>query len=622
MKALKSYYTSPQGQFGFILLLFTCFLTAINFIINAARHEVNLDFATWIYYLVASVGYAFIFASILYLLFYLPLSCISRSYKLPAVVYIIFAILLQIILIVDGFVYNIYDYHLNAAIVELFFKAGTDVFVFDMGLQIKIVLLLLLVAVLPYVLVFRFARQLINLFALKRKSICLISTVLLLLFVFANLTYAWGRKSHNFGIVKSAASIPLFQASILNKILIKWELSQQDDIDKVMFYVPRQQLNYPLQPLETTDSIPLYNVLYIVIDSWNPKAFSREVTPHIAEFSAVSHQFSNHFSSSNATIGSVFGMFYSLPYSYEASATDEKVYPVFFERLKDLNYNIQLFPSANLVLEESVFGGLENINKSTEGAATYQRDINITNNAIHFLENQNNDKPFFAFLFYDAAHAISVPQEYRTQFTPSWSEPNYMALNNNMDATPFFNLYKNCIYFIDGQIGKVLHELENKDMLKNTIVIITGDHGQEFNETQKNNWGHFSNYSDWQIKIPFILYHPKIEEGKTFTHTTTHYDLVPTLMEDFLGVKNKPFDYAIGENLYDTISRYPFWSGDFYIRTSLVFEDVLTTVEHSSGVLSVTDRSLNPLPRTTIEDRKDKFIKAEEQKERFYKSLK
>ena len=132
MSFLKTYYSHARGQYGFILLLFTCLFTVINFIINLARYQACFDLATWIYYIAGAMGYAFIFASVLYLLFYVPLSCICKSYKYPALLYIVGAILLQILLIIDGFVYSIYEYHLNTSIVELFLKAGTDVFVFDM----------------------------------------------------------------------------------------------------------------------------------------------------------------------------------------------------------------------------------------------------------------------------------------------------------------------------------------------------------------------------------------------------------------------------------------------------------------------------------------------------------
>lgn len=156
-------------------------------------------------------------------------------------------------------------------------------------------------------------------------------------------------------------------------------------------------------------------------------------------------------------------------------------------------------------------------------------------------------------------HAISLPEEAQKPFTPSWNYPDYLALNNSMDPTPFFNLYKNCSYNIDLYIDKVLKALDEKNLLENTIIIITGDHGQEFNENKKNYWGHSSNYSQYQINVPFMIYYPNIENpGKVYNHTTTHYDIVPTISKRFLGVENPYQDYSIGTDIYDsTTTRYP-----------------------------------------------------------------
>ena len=115
-------------------------------------------------------------------------------------------------------------------------------------------------------------------------------------------------------------------------------------------------------------------------------------------------------------------------------------------------------------------------------------------------------KPFF--LFYDLAHGYEVPKDKLYRFQPSWEFADYMKLNNDIDPTPFLNLYYNCVAEADSLVGCVLHKLEEKKLLDNTLVIITRDHGQEFNKNHKNYWGHGSNYSPVQTHIPFLLYEP------------------------------------------------------------------------------------------------------------------
>ena len=53
----------------------------------------------------------------------------------------------------------------------------------------------------------------------------------------------------------------------------------------------------------------------------------------------------------------------------------------------------------------------------------------------------------------------------------------------------------------------------------------------------------------YQIGVPMIWHIPGMQAHK-YAHRTTHYDMVPTLMKEYLGVKNyrlpaKQFDKAI-----------------------------------------------------------------------------
>jgi hypothetical protein len=47
--------------------------------------------------------------------------------------------------------------------------------------------------------------------------------------------------------------------------------------------------------------------------------------------------------------------------------------------------------------------------------------------------------------------------------------------------------------------------LDKYDIDDNTIVIITADHGQEFNENKLNFWGHNGNFTKYQTQVPLII---------------------------------------------------------------------------------------------------------------------
>ncbi|NMV12173.1 sulfatase-like hydrolase/transferase, partial [Vibrio parahaemolyticus] len=114
----------------------------------------------------------------------------------------------------------------------------------------------------------------------------------------------------------------------------------------------------------------------------------------------------------------------------------------------------------------------------------------ITNDFLQFVQ-QPNSQPYFGFLFYDSAHGTEFPEPEGAQFTPYWERVDHILLNNDFDAELYHNRYKNSLYYIDGLIDKVLKNID----LSNTIVVLTSDHGEEFNDNGMNYWGHSGNYS-------------------------------------------------------------------------------------------------------------------------------
>lgn len=72
------------------------------------------------------------------------------------------------------------------------------------------------------------------------------------------------------------------------------------------------------------------------------------------------------------------------------------------------------------------------------------------------------------------------------------------------------------------------------DRLKDTIVIVTGDHGQEFNEYEINYWGHGSNFGEYQLRAPMVVHWPG-KQARRIDYRTENFDIAPNLMEGALG---------------------------------------------------------------------------------------
>lgn len=183
-------------------------------------------------------------------------------------------------------------------------------------------------------------------------------------------------------------------------------------------------------------------------------------------------------------------------------------------------------------------------------------------------------------------------------FQPAWDYPRYEILHNNIDETPFLNLYKNSVHFVDSLVGTVLNEIRKRGLLENSWVFITGDHGQEFNDNKKNYWGHNGNYSAAQMQTPLILHTPH-NSGKKYRHWSSHHDLVPTMLTEIFNCQNDIFDYSIGQNLRDTTQRE--WmlvgSPDNY---AILQENKIISV-YFNGTFDITDENLNPIKNASLQ---------------------
>ena len=127
------------------------------------------------------------------------------------------------------------------------------------------------------------------------------------------------------------------------------------------------------------------------------------------------------------------------------------------------------------------------------------------------------------------------------------------------------NRYKNSVHYIDSLIGQLFAELKERGLDQNTIIIVSGDHGQEINDTRHNFWGHNSNFAKYQTRVPLLVWWPGMKGGEK-AYRTSHYDIVPALLTHALNCSNPPSDYSSGYDLFSSIVRL---SGTVYSTDGL-----------------------------------------------------
>ncbi|OGT46516.1 MAG: hypothetical protein A3E83_01260 [Gammaproteobacteria bacterium RIFCSPHIGHO2_12_FULL_41_20] len=348
---------------------------------------------------------------------------------------------------------------------------------------------------------------------------------------------------------------------------------------------PALPLQYPLHPLKFSARKTLYNIVVIGIDAWRFDAINAQLTPHIEEFAKHAWRFQQHYSGGNSTQAGLFSLFYSLPSSYWASMLQKNQGAIVIHALLNHGYQTRVLYSSDISvppIHKTIFYELRDLRPASQtGKSSAERDHIITKGFQEFLLHRDNNKPFFTFLFYNAAHAYCLPMSIPLLYPVDGSTCNRLTINHD-SMSDYFNHYKNAVHFVDNEVGQVLTLLKEQRMLDNTIVIITSDHGEEFDDTRQAYWGHGSNYTDYQIRTPLIVYWPG-EQPRMLTHRTSHYDIVPTLMQRVLGCVNDVSDYSVGRDLFVTKSRRYLLVGS-YVNMSVVEEDKYTTLMTSGSI--------------------------------------
>ncbi|HYG53029.1 MAG TPA: sulfatase-like hydrolase/transferase, partial [Flavobacteriales bacterium] len=282
----------------------------------------------------------------------------------------------------------------------------------------------------------------------------------------------------------------------------------------VLIVDPREQakkLHYPLHPLQCTTPKQPLNIVFIFLDGWRGDLMDSATTPNIARFAKNAWVFNAHSSGGNATGPGTFSFFYSVPYYYWDAMLQQKQGPVFINQLMRAHYQLGIFKSATLkfpALDKTVFVNVPNLRLETPGDWPTQRDERITQDFIQFVQHVKRNQPFFGFLFYDASHTFCEPEHYPAIFQPQVSDCSRIELDKNSPRLPYLNRYKNAVHFDDALAGQALAALQQQNLLRNTIVIVTSDHGNEFNDNGLGYWGHTSDYTTYQLHVPFIVYWP------------------------------------------------------------------------------------------------------------------
>jgi glucan phosphoethanolaminetransferase (alkaline phosphatase superfamily) len=294
------------------------------------------------------------------------------------------------------------------------------------------------------------------------------------------------------------------------------------------------------------------DIYLFVVESLREDFITAENTPYLQQFKEENISFERAFSNANATHLSWFSLFHSkFPYLWgRQDPESSKGGSLPLQLLKRMGYKIHVSSSARLSfyqMNRLIFGEGEYLADSMffpdeeECPEPYLRDVSSLSHIKQQMQAPGTGRMFIVFL--DATHFdYSWPKE-KTLFNPYEEKVNYFkAAVGRSRPEGIINRYRNALHFVDEQFGSLLGALQKAPGGREAVVILTGDHGEEFYE--QGNLFHASGLSHPQINPP-LYYRFGEEEGmrqKVKCTLTSHMDIFPTL-----------FHYLAGEDLMEEV---------------------------------------------------------------------
>ncbi len=267
----------------------------------------------------------------------------------------------------------------------------------------------------------------------------------------------------------------------------------------------------PLKFVKTKNSNKLKNsnIIFITIESLNKKIFSELIEEKkytfLKDFNISSK---HHFAISSNT-------YESLQTIYNGSYKEKDIYP-FIEVLNENSYKTIFFTPQGLKYEDTM--GI--LNKSEFSKIISSDD---KNNDCWLMSDGKYYKDNYQIL----KEAIGA-DKYFLHILNSQTHTPYKICNNDKNKIILQDKirYKTSLNEALDELDSLFLKMKKDNLLENTLIIFTGDHGESFGELEYN--VHSTTSTKEQIDIPFLMKHTDLKKEEFCF--SSHFDILPTIL--------------------------------------------------------------------------------------------
>lgn len=330
-------------------------------------------------------------------------------------------------------------------------------------------------------------------------------------------------------------------------------------------------LNSTLPTLERRPDIYI-----VMVETWRSDTVRPEVMPFLSKFVVEEcQQFETTFAGSNCTPVSWYTFFHSrigIDWRDELAKGKqpggfEGAYPI--RLLSKLGYQCSVRAVCDLSYKQMCdlnFGANHKFAQEFLDAPLIPGDLGVPNREVVIvddLKKQLSNTPKGGHLHYialDSAHYNYYwPNEDFTPVHQDCAEIDFGALKPTREQIrEVVKRYENSVNWIDKQMEELITHLKAEGRYENSIIILTGDHGEEFQENGA--WFHCSSLRREQTEVPIMIRWPDWVTTQPAQKQVSHLDVMPSVL-DALGLEERFFKKLAG---HSTLREHP---GETFLST-------------------------------------------------------
>jgi arylsulfatase A-like enzyme len=300
------------------------------------------------------------------------------------------------------------------------------------------------------------------------------------------------------------------------------------------------------------------NVVLLTIDTMRKDVLgcygsTLNLTPNLDELAGKSIVYTNHISAgpyTQASFPAILTSSYFLEFGEPKKLSDRRT--VISEVIQRGGFTTAAFHSNPYI--SAYFGWnrgwdefYDSMKDEVSQTIPYIKGDIVNQKAADWLERYTkagNYKPFFLWIHYMDVHEPYVPlPKYIEKVDPSIDlTPQQMMelfkevllprdTSNLQKVELLKKLYQAHIAEVDGYTGQLIKILEQLGLQRDTVLIVTTDHGDEFGE--HGGLSHDGKFYSELINVPLIIFDPQLTQGRTINDIVSGVDIAPTVCSLF-----------------------------------------------------------------------------------------